>query len=71
MGYVHIGVGVKRSLSSTCGFIVRAMAPGAVGAKQRIKSGLESFHGPLFVKAHLLRISDRFYVGSTAFVGKP
>jgi len=41
MRQIHVDVGVQRSLSSTSQFILRAMAPRAIGAQQRIQSFLE------------------------------
>src|SRR5438876_42879 len=42
MRQIHVDVRVNRRLSSTSQFILRAMAPGAVLAKQRIESLFES-----------------------------
>lgn len=67
---VYIDVRMKRRLRATAGFIFGAVATRAVGAKQRIKSDLESFQRPLFVKAHFVDVGDGFDVGSAASVRK-
>src|SRR5215510_11842148 len=64
MRQIHVDVRVNWRLSSTSQFILRAMAPTAVLAKQRIQSLFESCQRPRFVKTHLLCIDGSFYVRS-------
>src|SRR5215471_19534053 len=64
MRQIRVDVRVERRLSSTSQFILRAMASGAVLAKQRIESLFESCKGPFLVKAHLLCIDRGFDVES-------
>src|SRR5688572_15642897 len=68
MRQIHVDVRVNRRLSSTSQFILHAMAPRAVAAKQRIKSVLESLQRPLLVKTHLLSKNEGFYVRSATSV---
>src|SRR5262249_30795670 len=61
---IHNDVRKNPRLRSTSQFILRAMAPRAVLAEQRIESLFESCQRPRFVKTHLLCIHGSFYVGS-------
>src|SRR6516225_8195163 len=69
MGQIHVGVRRKRRLRSAAGFVFRAMAPGAIGAKHRIKSLFEGGQRPCFVEVHVV-VGDGFDVDAATSVRK-
>jgi hypothetical protein len=70
MGQSHIGVRVKRDLSTGSSAIFRAMARRAVGTQQGVEGDFARFQRPSFVKTHLLGIGNGLDVSSTTSVGK-
>jgi len=58
MRHIDVDVRVKRRLRAAARRVLRAVAPGAVGAEHRIHGGLERFQRPLLVQAHRVCIDD-------------